>query len=367
MILNPVINSRSLMFFHINSYWIYLLRKAARHIDEPELATQILSRIREIDEHNMEEGYLIGEEICHNYAVSGKLGFSPEKLKMIIGESNPKYCKYLTDHIYAWAVPLSYRTYAECMIKGRELTGFDKKLNLSGSTSAHSTYFDKLITLITHRLEAMDSLPVGFIDVGCGDGSFLKRLKASLDIPDTKFLFIGVDIDPRSYNIAKGNNLGDIVYIQGDVTRPNEINEKLQRMGLPSLNNYFHLRSFVDHNFRPCENEKGENREHEYLYFRENDLIGENVIERVYLDHFKKWKPYITKYGIGLIELHRIKEPCMYSTPSIAYEIFHLISGQYLLTNEKYNDLISLAAWNTYMSITLPDPEQKNISIGVYY
>lgn len=359
---------KELLFFHMNTYWLNTLFNTESSGDFERMLNKLKNQIfRKVDWSiaDSDEGYIIGKLLLEDTLKQREANNIQERLGFL-EKKYPGYSQYLIDRSYAWGVPLSYKiSQNSSKIPLCEIV--NKHMNLFGSTKSHGLYFDELIKIVKSRLVTQSvGRPQAIVDIGCGDGSLLRQLKKELC--ELKIKYIGVDVDERSLKIARSNDTDGIHFIQGDVSDPDILNDKFLKEGLPPLDECFHVRAFVDHNFTPIQllNGNSISSKDEYFYCLGDKLIGLDSVETSYFFHFSKWKKYIKNFGLAVIELHNIKDACIYSTPSIAYEIFHLLSGQYIIEYENFNLLTYRAGWEKQNAIVLPNIDQANISISFY-
>jgi SAM-dependent methyltransferase len=269
--------------------------------------------------------------------------------------------------MHAWAVPVSYH-----YLLANSGPALDKRLNLWGSTQSHEKYFEKLIGMILNHLKRSE-LPLleGFVDVGCGDGSLLKALRRVMKQEfDRPFVYIGFDLDEESSGIAKENASEGILFLKGDVARPDELNECLISRGLPSLDRFFHMRAFVDHNCRPFFRQfQGDPMPDHfgYCYLHDGRLVSMEFVEESFGGHFVRWKPFVQRNGLGIIELHNVEEYDLTESPAIAYEIFHLLSEQYVMPYHRYAELWKHTGLRLMDRARIPEGiSNTNVSISIY-
>lgn len=370
-LIEPIFDFKSLLFSHINGYWIYkYLQMAAKNEVPSDVRNPALhKKLKNIGSLlKFEEGYRVGEYLFENYLQNTTSHLKSDETSTYLEDRYPGYVDYLQLHFHAWAVPLSYREYDRAPQNEAGKPRFDKRLNLWGSTAAHDSYFSKLISRVKQHITSLPvgSRPAGFVDVGCGDGALLRHLQQELgELPDN-FIYIGIDIDAASNQIASEQENGDIVYLQGDVSDPDAINDLLISQNYPALHNYFHLRAFVDHNFNPKATPASRFGENSYSYRIGDQLTTLDEIIKAYQRHFAAWKPYISNYGIGLIELHKTTLAAPGKSPSLAYEIFHFLSGQYIIEHDRFLRLISGAEWQVKDAIYQVPNDEPTVSIAIY-
>jgi hypothetical protein len=359
------------LFRHINSLWLMNLYHLRAADANGQIANQLYDQIEtKLPEDNTidlwQEGYRIGHAIDANYKATGVFTL-PDLSSFSFLNDDKAYIEYLDAHMHAWAVPLSYHY----LITSPGAT-IDKRLNLWGSTQSHTKYFKILIEMIARHLKRSASeLPVGFVDVGCGDGSLLHDLKAAFNgLFDKTFLFIGFDLDEQSSHIAAEKAHDGILLLKGDVARPEELDAVLKSKGLPSLDHFFQVRAFVDHNSKPFFDDqyiRGDPDTSSYSYVYNDAFISQKFVEDAFKAHFARWKPFIHRYGLGIIELHRAESYSLTESPAIAYEIFHLLSEQYILSYPTYARSCSNAGFKLLDNRSLPNyTPNPNVSISIY-
>jgi len=321
-------------------------------------------------EHNpFKDGYEIGLAIASYFRGEERLvndNFSSFK------NLTENYRRYLLNHLHAWAVPVSYSSYYDLLGEVSYRPLLNKSLNLLGSTLSHDKYFKILIELLIESF-ASRILPDGIIDIGCGDGSLLRRIKNRLSCFSEfdNLKYIGVDVSSESLDIARSKDNDGVIFIRGDVGMPDLINNDLINLGLGSLDNFFHVRAFVDHNINIETKYHRESVDdacnlRDRLYYNGHSIISYEQVNRKFKTHFTNWKKYIYKYGIAIIELHLIDRASLHDSPALAYEIFHTLSSQYLLEYRIFQDIIRESQWEVINTMTLPNELCPMISIGLY-
>ena len=364
--------TKTRLFSHINSLWLKNLHCMCtcnkNHAQVGLLYKQIKKRLPPGSIAELwDDGYRIGHAIEAHYKATGRFELPHFSELSCTNSLDQKYFEYLSSNIHAWAVPISYH-----YLLSEPRSSFDKRLNLWGSTQSHKKYFKTLIGMILNHVKHSGSaLPAGFVDVGCGDGSLLRALKDALaDVFEETFIFIGFDLDEQSSRIAKENGEQGILFLKGDVAKPEELNACLISKGLPALDQFFQVRAFVDHNCKPffvdvridempdtCD----------YGYLLNDTIVSQKFVEDAFKAHFASWKPFIHKYGLGIIELHKAENYDLAESPAIAYEIFHLLSEQYLMTYARYAQFWDNAGARLLDKRSIPDNiENPNISISIY-
>jgi SAM-dependent methyltransferase len=226
----------------------------------------------------------------------------------------------------------------------------NRRMNVWGSGGAHSGYFLKIDEIIADIFnEPIHKQPRGFVDMGCGDGSLLQHIfeviwtktKRGKMLDEYPLFIIGTDFNEAALAATRNTlNKADIwaKVVWGDVSRPELLAESVKTKYDVELNDLLHVRSFLDHNrlYKPplAMDESLVSSSGGAFAFR-GRRIPNREAEQSLAEHFANWKPYISQFGLLVIELHTI-DPAqaadhMGSTPSTAYDATHGFSDQYIL------------------------------------
>ena len=104
--------------------------------------------------------------------------------------------------------------------------------------------------------------------------------------------------------------------------------------------------------------------------FRGN-RISNNLVEDSLLEHFKKWKPFVERFGLLVIELHTIAPELaaghLGRTAATAYDATHGYSDQYILEVEVFNRVASEAGLipDTNYFSKFPNNEFATVSVNL--
>ena len=99
--------------------------------------------------------------------------------------------------------------------------------------------------------------PHGVIDIGCGDGTFLKHIYSVIInktirkryIKSHPIVLIGTDINKKAQISSKKTLKGiENIIIDGDISSPNKIDKTLNENYNLKLENFLNCRTFLDHN-----------------------------------------------------------------------------------------------------------------------
>lgn len=230
----------------------------------------------------------------------------------------------------------------------------DREMNVWGSGGAHTAYFRVIDEIIINLFnKPIDEQPKGILDVGCGNGAFLKHLFNVIEnqtnrgkvLEDYPLLLIGVDYNEAALTITRKNLVQADIWakvIWGDIGNPKAMSEDLYHKYGINLSDLLNVRTFLDHNRvweKPTNTKlKTTNCSGSYAY-KGKRLNNNEVIESL-KQHFKKWTPFISKFGLLLIELHTSKPELVANnigkTAATAYDATHGYSDQYIIELDEY-------------------------------
>ena len=351
------------LFKHINSYVYFLVKEKLDAYPNSLLAkplNQLIGKINSIIDFEY-KGYEIGCQLLENFNNEGVLSAKQISLE------DEVYKSFLENHLHAWGVPLSYNDYYNLIGNENYLPAFNRTLNLLGCAKSHDRYFADLIELINKPIAT--KLPKGILDVGCGNGTLLKLIADSAIGKLGNFIYVGVDISDDAIAMAKRECLNaNFHFIKGEVGNPTSINQALLESGLPALNDFFIVRAFVDHNMCLTDAEIYNQKEKEDAYYLHNykPVVSKPLVKEKYKNLFEDWKPFIETHGAGIIDLHSLPQIDINTSLSFAYEVFHLLSNQYLLDYEEIEKLREESRWETKKCILYPKAENATVSVGVF-
>ena len=259
----------------------------------------------------------------------------------------------------------------------------DRALNVWGSGGAHKNYFKKINTIITNIFnKPLDKQPKGIIDIGCGDGTFLKHLYDLIlnntlrgkNIDKNPLYIIGTDINKKA-RIATKFTLKDINHtvLNGDISNPDELNKNLLKKYNLKLNDLVNCRTFLDHNRiykKPSKYFLKHNIHSNGSFAYRGKLINSKDLIANFIEHLYKWKPYINKYGLIIIELHTISSEITKlssgKTLACSYDATHGYTDQYLIEYNIYKNCFNEVGFKITTENEYLYPK-KNPTVSINY
>jgi len=298
-----------------------------------------------------------------------------ENLSLLQDGEITKKGLFLFEKSYAYGVTTSYfpilsnmpsylhgnfNQFFERDIEGNEQHVF-RTVNVWGSGGSHETYFKKIDTILLDIFNRpIEQQPKGIIDVGCGNGALLEHIFNLIwndtsrrdDLHKNKLILIGADYNKEAllttqHNLKKADVWAEVVW--GDIGDPKEIDKKLQELYNVKLSDLLNIRSFLDHNrpFNPPLEENKFSHISTGAFASKGKFLHNIDVEKSLVEHLKKWKPYVDKFGLLLIELHTLSPNLVKvnlgKTPCTAYDITHGFSDQYIVEVDVFNEAIERA------------------------
>ena len=261
----------------------------------------------------------------------------------------------------------------------------DREMNVWGSGGAHGSYFKAMDQVVIDMFnQPLDRQPKGILDMGCGNGAFLVHLYSVIEnqtlrgkhLDDYPLFIIGADYNDAALKVSRQNLIQADIWakiIWGDIGKPDVLAADLKANYGIELEDLLNVRTFLDHN-RIWENPNLEtNRVSNSLgaYAYQGKRINNNLVEESLFEHLTKWKPYVERFGLLIIELHTIDPKLTASnlgkTAATAYDATHGYSDQYILEVDAFNKIAMEAGLHpdpNYFT-TFPNTELATVSINL--
>ena len=260
-----------------------------------------------------------------------------------------------------------------------------REMNVWGSGGAHSTYF-KIIDAIIIELfnKPIDEQPKGILDMGCGNGAFIQHIFDVIEhqtlrgklLEEHPLLLVGADFNQAALKVTRANLIKADIWakvIWGDIGRPDLLAKDLNEDYSIDLKDLLNVRTFLDHNriwqvpqkkLDTISNSTG-------AYAYEGKRLNNNLVESSLKEHFEKWKPYVEKFGLLIIELHTVPPKLtaanLGKTAATAYDATHGYSDQFILEVDVFNAIASkvgLEPDSRYYS-KFPDTQFATVSVNL--
>jgi SAM-dependent methyltransferase len=263
----------------------------------------------------------------------------------------------------------------------------DRAMNVWGSGGAHAAYFkvvDEIIIALFNK--PIQEQPKGILDLGCGNGAFLKHLFTVIEsqtyrgtiLEEHPLKIIGVDYNEAALTASRANLIQADIWakiIWGDIGDPDLLAKDLQEKYAIDLKNLLNVRTFLDHNRiwkTPAENIHLRASTSSGAYVFEGKRLDNNLVSESLKQHIKKWKPYVQKFGLLLIELHTVKPELIAKnigkTAATAYDLTHGYSDQYILEVAEFEKILQEAGLTSeeYGIRKFPNSDLATVSIGLF-
>ena len=236
-----------------------------------------------------------------------------------------------------------------------------REMNVWGSGGAHSTYF-KVIDQVIIKLfnKPIDEQPKGILDMGCGNGAFIQHIFDVIEhqtlrgkmLEEHPLLLVGADFNQAALKVTRANLIKADIWakvIWGDIGRPHLLAKDLKDDYNIELRDLLNVRTFLDHN-RIWEAPKQESNNvstSSGAYASFGERINNNLVEDSLKEHFQKWKPFVERFGLLIIELHTINSKLtaenLGKTAATAYDATHGYSDQYIIEVDVFHKIATEA------------------------
>jgi len=262
----------------------------------------------------------------------------------------------------------------------------DREMNVWGSGGAHTTYFKKVDEIIIDIFnKPITEQPRGILDMGCGNGAFLKHIFEVVEqrtlrgqyLEDYPLFLVGADYNEAAIKVTRSNLIQADIWakvIHGDIGRPDLLAEDLKEDYGIELSELLNVRTFLDHN-RIWSTPRHINKERKSgstgAFAHRGERLPNNLVEDSLLEHLRKWSPYVGKFGLLIIELHTIDPSLAASHPGqtavTAYDATHGFSDQYIVELTVFLKIAKEAELHpvpAYFS-KFPDSDLSTVSINL--
>jgi DNA-binding MarR family transcriptional regulator len=262
----------------------------------------------------------------------------------------------------------------------------DREMNVWGSGGAHTSYFKKIDDVIIELFNRpLDEQPKGVVDMGCGNGAFLQHIFEVISqrtlrgemLDDHPLLLVGADFNEVSLRVTRSNLTKADIWAKvtwGDIGRPDLLASDLSEHYGIALEDLLNVRTFLDHNRKweqPALPLEGRVSKSTGAYCFQGKRLNNNDVEASLLEHFRRWQPFVRRFGLLVIELHTIP-PGLASadiglTSVTAYDATHGYSDQYIVEADVFNQIAAEAGLypDPAYSCKFPNSELATVSINL--
>ena len=255
-------------------------------------------------------------------------------------------------------------------------------MNVWGSGGAHSTYFKKVDEIIVELFnKPIEEQPKGFIDVGCGDGTFIEHVfdliyyktKRGKMLKEHPLFVVGVDYNQKARVATRDTMTNADIWAEvefGDISDPASLDAMLQeKFGVP-LGDLLNTRTFLDHNriYKKPEKVDQSCLSGGAFAYRGRRIPNNELFQNL-VNHLEAWSPYLRKYGLLLVELHSINPKSasenIGKTLATPYDATHGFTDQYIIELPCFLNAAKAAGLKPiepYL-FRFPDEEKATVSI----
>lgn len=233
---------------------------------------------------------------------------------------------------------------------GGEELHVDREMNVWGSGGAHSNYFkvvDEIIIELFNR--PIDEQPKGVLDMGCGNGAYLKHIFEVIEqrtergkmLEDHPLFLVGVDYNQAALRVTRATLIQADIWakvIWGDISDPDKLASDLLSSYNMNLGDLLNVRTFLDHNRiwkEPREKTTGRVSTSTGAFASRGKRLLNRDVEDNLREHFSAWSPYLQRFGLLMIELHTVAPEItaanLGKTAATAYDATHGFSDQFIV------------------------------------
>lgn len=210
----------------------------------------------------------------------------------------------------------------------------ENKLNVQAGSAARRRYFADADPIF-REMFANGRPPAFIADMGCGDGSWLAHLHSMIG---DSVRYVGIDASAVALDEARQKlqaaGVRDPLLLLGDITSPLELRAQLAEHGL-SIEDGLHIRSFADHGrtyHGGSPSDVPGSASGAYVA-PDGTPLSAAAVEADLVAHLERWKPYVGKHGMVLLEAHcvppQVASQHLGTLHSVAFDAYRGLAHQY--------------------------------------
>ncbi|MFE1880682.1 class I SAM-dependent methyltransferase [Streptomyces diastatochromogenes] len=210
----------------------------------------------------------------------------------------------------------------------------ERELHVWAGSAARRRYFADADPIF-REMFAYGRPPAFIADMACGDGSWLVHLHAMLG---DSVRYVGIDAGPVALDAARRKlraaGVRDPLLLPGDVGSPQELRARLAEHGL-SIEDGLHIRSFADHGrvYRGGSPSDVPGTASGAYVAPDGTPLSAAEVEADLVAHLERWKPYIGKHGMVLVEAHsvpaHVASQHLGTLHAAAFDVYRGLAHQY--------------------------------------
>jgi acyl transferase domain-containing protein/enoyl-CoA hydratase/carnithine racemase/acyl carrier protein/SAM-dependent methyltransferase len=279
--------------------------------------------------------------------------------------------RFVIDRIFVTATVASYKPMFQqaqkllfgdaASVFGRDSAGHelhvDRTVNVIGSGFQHEKFFAALSDLMVRTFDTDDfaSQPKYIADMGCGDGTLLRRLyevvrdrtRRGKVLDAHPLIPVGADFNEKAL-VETSRTLAGIVHmtVKGDIGDPAALLETLRENGVEDLHRVLHVRSFLDHDrpYRQPEDRAAAERRPQAganVYISsDGQLIPAGDMVQSTVEHLRRWSKIVNEHGLVLLEVHCLPPDVTAryrdESENFHFDVYHALSHQFLLDAKSF-------------------------------
>ncbi len=230
----------------------------------------------------------------------------------------------------------------------------DRRLNVESSGFQHGKFFSDLEEIIVDIFNntALDEQPKYIADMGCGDGTLLKRIYRVIcqrsirgqALDRYPLTLIGIDCNQAALDATEQNLRGlPHQVVKGDIGDPQGLLTELANLGISDPESILHVRSFLDHDrsYRSPSAASSATIKGLGVYTHRNGqpIDGVSATQSL-VEYLQGWSSITSKFGLIILEVHCLPPQvvCEFLSEceNLHYDAFHGFSGQQLVEPEVF-------------------------------